>query len=87
MNKQIKKEKEKSLYAWTWGGDGYNQTYAYSKAEALANAKKCSEELFPTIANFRKVGVSGSKAVETFWKQYPIMVCLVCEGKELHRTY
>jgi hypothetical protein len=66
------KEKEKSLYTWNWGGDGYNQTYAYSKKEALENAKKCSSSLYPTMCNFRRVGRSGSKAVEAFWKGYPL---------------
>jgi hypothetical protein len=66
------KEKEKWLYAWNWGGDGYNQTYAYSKKEALQNAKACSESLYPTICSFHRVGKSGSKAVELFWKSYPV---------------
>ena len=66
------KEKEKWLYAWNWGGDGYNQTYSYSKKEALANAKKCSASLYPTITSFHRVGRADSKAVVAFWKNYPL---------------
>jgi hypothetical protein len=66
------KEKEKWLYTWNWGGDGYNLTYAYSTKEALENAKKCSPSLYPTMFNFQRVGRSNSEAVKAFWKSYPM---------------
>lgn len=64
---------DKNLYAWDWIGGGYNQTYAHSEEEAIAegnamcDGKDGSLHLEINMNTFRKVD-----DVEAFWDNYPI---------------
>ena len=63
---------DKNLYAWDWIGGGYNQCYAHSEAEAIAEgnsmATRDSGRRFEiNMDTFRKVD-----DVDAFWDNYPI---------------
>ena len=61
--------KTKRIYRWNWIGGGYNQCYAFSKAEARkwGNSIDQSGELIIDESTFQLV-----KDVEAFWANYPI---------------
>lgn len=61
---------DKNLYAWDWIGGGYNQTYAETAEEAIAEGNKITEgglNLQINMNTFRKVDDE-----QAFWDDYPI---------------
>jgi hypothetical protein len=64
---------EKNLYAWDWIGGGYNQCYAHSEAEAIAEGNSMADgkdgglRLEINMNSFRKV-----EDVNAFWDNYPL---------------
>lgn len=61
--------KKKALYTWTWGGTGYNQTYAFTKKEALAEAEENGGTLFESLRNFKRCTAAQEKS---YWDNFPI---------------
>jgi len=61
-----KTTKKKKLYAWGWNEGGFNQTYAFTKKEALKYGKDLGDgvgtKLTVNLATFRLV-----KETEKYW--------------------
>ena len=63
-----KTKQGKKLYTWNWTSGGYNQCYAFSKAEARKRGNSIMRgELIINESTFRRV-----KDIKAFWANYPI---------------
>ena len=62
-----KTTQDKKLYTWNWKDGGYNQCYAFSKAEARKMGNTMCAGLVINESTFRRV-----KDIKTFWDSYPI---------------
>jgi hypothetical protein len=61
---------KQNLYVWNWVGEGYNQTNATSKADALAKAKI----IWPSGAvNPSTLRCLNAEEERAYWKNFPLM--------------
>jgi hypothetical protein len=60
--------KAKKLYRWNWNEGGYNQCYAYTKAEA----RKWGNAIVPGKLTIDEKTFRRVKNADRFWKNYPI---------------
>ncbi len=72
MENKVVKPAKKVLYSWNWVGGGYNQTYAFTKKEALKYAKDMQKSGTPLIVDIKSVKRHNEKSAKEFWKNYPI---------------
>ena len=81
MNTKPATDKPKNLYTFNWKGEGYNQVYATSKAEALIAIdnefrNKVTGEVDPrfnskNICNLKEC--STPEQIKAYWDNFPLM--------------
>jgi hypothetical protein len=59
---------KKALYTWNWVGDGFNQTYAVNKVEALKQAKKIWSTAKVELSTLKR---HSKASAELYWKNFP----------------
>jgi hypothetical protein len=63
--------KRKALYTWNWECGGFNQTHAFTKAEALKEAEKIWPGHPVRLSSVKRI--TSKKGIEAYYNSIPLM--------------